>query len=458
MEEHEASSERGRAGRPHKIPPAPPPQLESHGTPAGMEVIGEVEGALGLALWRALRDAHAWTEVHPDHRVRYFARDLDSAAPRVSAGPEDQYGHIGGGWVAERTAHAIHQAPELAEALGIFALLPRAPDLLNSQQIAEACHAIYEWADLRGMARTGCIFAETAAYAEPENPARANFAARMCRRLTLFRRSADWYQRGFGLAVSQRNRKEAIYALLGYGTLQRHLGRYEEARRAFLRAARKASRKNHRREAAEARHDLLGLAAETGDFADAEAQALQAINLYPRRHPRLPAFANDYSFSLIRRGHYAPALSLLEVAVPLILRPEERALVWSTLAWAAGGAGRRDRFSAAAQQVLTLIAVHPDFAHAALLHLAEGARLLQEWASAERYASHAAEAARRCQDAPLEREAEDLRASAAAHQPSLPEAPAGEQIEALVRRIIVRLRHWKAPVRSEPGASPDTGD
>ncbi|HYW09191.1 MAG TPA: hypothetical protein VE913_19685 [Longimicrobium sp.] len=48
-------------------------QIGGDGAPAGMGVIGEVDGALGLALWRGLRDAHAWTEMPPEQRARYFA-------------------------------------------------------------------------------------------------------------------------------------------------------------------------------------------------------------------------------------------------------------------------------------------------------------------------------------------------------------------------------------------------
>lgn len=389
MEENEPGGDRSRPGRPHTVPPAPPSEAGSYGAPAGTEVMGEVDGALGLALWRALRDVHAWTETAPEGRVRYFAQESDRATHTAGSGPEPSGERTNAGWIAERTAYAIEQAPELAGALGLLALLPRAPELVDGRQLADACHSVYEWADLRGMVRTGRLFAEMAAHADPDDPARANFAARMCRRATLFRRSADWYQRGLGLAVTQANRKEAIYALLGCGTLHRDLGQYAEARRAFVRAARKASRKNHRREAAEARHDLLGLAAEMGTYDDAEDQAREAVNLYPRKHPRLPALANDYAYTLIRRGHYSPALALLEAAVHLIARPEERALVWSTLAWAAAGADRRDRYMAAEREILSLVAVHQDYAHVAFLHLAAGGQLLHEWDAAARYAVRA---------------------------------------------------------------------
>jgi tetratricopeptide (TPR) repeat protein len=421
-----------------------------------MGVIGEVDGSLGLALWRGLRDAHAWTEMPSEQRARYFGDD-DGPLPRSLSYPASKDDPAEGDWIGERTASAIQQAPELSGALGLLALVPRAPELVDGKQIAEACHSVYEWADLRGMVRTGQLFAEMAAHADPENPARANYAARMCRRAALFPRAADWYQRGLGLAVSQENRKEAIYALLGCGTLHRDLGQYDQAHRAFVRAARKASRKNHRREAAEARHDLLGLAAEMGRFDDADAEAIEAINLYPRKHPRLPALANDYCYTLIRRAHYAPALTLLESTVPLIARPEERALVWSTLGWAAAGMGRRDRYSAAEHEVLTLIAVHADYAHAALIHLAEGARLLGEWEAAGRYAERAAEGARRRHDAPLAREAEALGAALAAREPGLPHMPAGDTIEILARRIIVRLRQWKAPERVPSPSTPAAG-
>ncbi|HYW05484.1 MAG TPA: hypothetical protein VE913_00935, partial [Longimicrobium sp.] len=125
--------------------------------------------------------------------------------PRSPSDPASEDGSAEGNWIAERTAFAIQQAPELSGALGLLALVPRAPELVDGKQIAEACHTVYEWADLRGMVRTGRLFAEMAAHADPEDPARANYAARMCRRAALFPRAADWYQRGLGLAVSQAN-------------------------------------------------------------------------------------------------------------------------------------------------------------------------------------------------------------------------------------------------------------
>ena len=138
MEENEPEPRRSRPGRPHTVPPAPPAEAGSYGAPAGMEVTGEVDGALGLALWRALRDVHAWTETAPEGRIRYFAQESDHEPQAGQPGSGEAGERTNGGWIAERTAHAIQQAPELAGALGLLALLPRASELVDGRQLPDS--------------------------------------------------------------------------------------------------------------------------------------------------------------------------------------------------------------------------------------------------------------------------------------------------------------------------------
>ena len=83
--------------------------------------------------------------------------------------------------VQERFASALLEAPELAGPLAVFAALLRAPESVESAELADSCHVVYGWADAKGYKQTALQFAEAAAYADPADAARANFAARTAR-------------------------------------------------------------------------------------------------------------------------------------------------------------------------------------------------------------------------------------------------------------------------------------
>jgi tetratricopeptide (TPR) repeat protein len=241
-------------------------------------------------------------------------------------------------------------------------------------------------------------------------------------------------------------RGERLCALLGYGALLKEMGQHAEARRVFLKAVRRAKRQGRRRQAAEAHHDLLAIEAERGTIAKAVVHAVQALELYPQQHPYLPALAHELGFLLVRLGHYSTAIPLLELAVPRAARPAVEALEWSTLAWAAAGAGRRQRYEVAEREALRLVGLHDEYGPAVMLHLAEGARSLGQWTRAERYATHAAEAAARRGDATLKAEAEDLFQIIAEHQDAPDDCvpPDAVRIENFTTRLAARLRGWKA--------------
>jgi tetratricopeptide (TPR) repeat protein len=425
---------RKREGRPHIIPPAPGWRVDAKGRPEGWPVLDDVEGALGLTLWRALRGVWTWVDTPPERRGG------------LSQEPTRE--------VRERSAFAAAEAPELADAFGTFALLARAANVLDGTQVAEACYAVHTWAEVRGLTQTAVHFAEAAARADEEDASRANLAGRMCRRAALNDRSSAWFVRAFRLAVRAGRRREALRALLGYGALLKKLGQYAEARKIFAKAARRALRHGRRRQAAEAHHDLLTIEAEVGTLTSAVAHAFRALHLYPRQHAYLPALAHELGYLLVRLGHYSTAIPLLEMATPRAPRPAVAALEWSSLAWAAAGAGRRFRYDEAERRALQLVSLHDEFAPAVMLHLSEGARRLRDWERAERYAFHAAEAARSMDDIVLAEEASDLLKVIEERTSSAPDTipPEIERIENFTSRLAARLRSWKAPGVYRAGA------
>ena len=401
--------------RQHRIPPPPAPLERLH-------VLEQVESTAGLVLWRALVDVRLWAAA-PAERRHLF--------------------HPPNGEVRERFALARAETPELAPALGAFALLLQSPELPDAGQVADACAFVHRWADERGLVLTGLLFAEAAAQAEPDNPARANLAARSARRVAEFDRAGTWHLRAYKLAVRVKDEREKVWALLGYGTMMQATGRYAEARRFFHKSARSAKGTGRRKEAGIAHHNLSNIAVETGKYRLAEVHVNTALSLYPHDYPRIPPLAHDYAFALLRQHHYSAALYLLERVVPLIQRAEERALVLSSLAWAAAGAGRPQRFAEAERTAVELVGIFADFAAAVFLHLAEGWRLCSDWERADRYAEAARVAAEQRQEPHLAREAADLREAIRQRQGVVRDAPPPSRTRGVLRVLSNRLREWK---------------
>lgn len=419
-----------RQKRPRIIPAMPQPSAWWE----EVRVLGEAGDEVAVELWRALRAARMWTETPPGRRSELLSP-------------------LGEG-VRERIGQACARAPGIIEALGTFTALLQSPLRMDRRRLSEACHHVHEWADTRGMLSLALLFAEAAAAVDPDDPAPANFAARMCRRVVLEERAGSWYQRAYGLAVRARNRKEAIYALLGYGALLKDLGRHEEARRIYDQAARAAKRTRRLREASEAQHDLLCIAAEVGDYREAERRARLALGMYPKSHPRFPFLLHDFAFVLIRHHYFSAALALLGELTAVIDLPGDQVLLFGTLGRAAGGAQNHGRFEEARQVVERLAEAHEEFAAAALVNLAEGARSFGEWDQAERYAALAHEVARRRRDTLLEKDAADLlqRITTRVPGPAEEQAPHPERLQALVLRFTAKLRKCKAPSRARVGA------
>jgi tetratricopeptide (TPR) repeat protein len=321
--------------RQHRIPPPPTPLERLH-------VLEQVpESTAALVLWRALIDVRLWAAAPGERRSLFHP-------------PNDE--------VRERLALARTETPELAPALGTFGLLLQGPDLVEAVQVADACTVVQKWADERGLVLTALLFAEAAAQAEPDNPARANLAARSARRALEFDRAGTWH----------------------------------------LRSAKTSGR---RKEAGIAHHNLSTIAVETGKYRLAEVHVNTALSLYPHDYPRIPPLAHDFAFALLRQHHYSTALHLLERVVPLIQRLEERALVLTSLAWAAAGAGRMKRLAEAEQTAVELVGIFADFSAAVFLHLAEGWRQCSDWERADKYAEAARLAAEQRLEPHLVREA-----------------------------------------------------
>lgn len=409
--------------KPHGIPPAPSWRVEDNGGPFGTSILAEAAEPVSIALWLSIRFIFVWAGCPEDRRWRLGQR------PRVTR--------------SERWATAASQAPELADALDCFARLIRRPSAVSNSDVARACEAVHLWANDYGFRNTSLHFAEAAAFADPEDPRHANTAGAACRRAALNSRAAIWIHRARRLAVG--NLTEKIRSHLAMGALWKETGRLAEAERAFIRAAKAATRKNRRRQAAEAHHDLLLLTAEQGRLDDAECHAVRATDLYPLAHPRLPYLAHDLAFALIRHGYYSNALPLLEAFVRSV-PPGQLLPGLSTLAWAAAGNGLVHRFEEIEARVMELVTPDHEYAPASFIHLAEGAWLLGRWERAEQHGACAVEAAGLRRDPTLIEEARALvLALQRRDSPSTSPAPISRELTALSRHLAARLRRWKPP-------------
>jgi len=419
-----------RARRLRTIMPAPRPQ----GWRVELAALEQAGGDLALVLWRVLRRVREWAEHPAETRSEVFRFAPDHASARLTLEGERE--------------------PELVEAFATVASLLREPESVPARRLAEACHRVYAWAERRSLVEVAMLFAEATALVEPENPAWANDAGRLCRRAARDDRSVSWFHRAYGLAARTKEQPEMIRALLGYGTLMKDAGEYDEARRHYEKAATRARYTGRRRQAAEAHHDLLAIAAETGACAEGERHARRALELYPIHHPAVPALAHDWAFLLVRSRYYSLALPLVEAVLPRILLPEVQTVVWGTVARAAAGAGRRDRFEEAECRVARLIELHEEFAPSALNGLAQGSWAFGRWAEAEGYAARALETARMRRDGGEERMPRDLLRGIRAREapPREEQAQNRERVEALVSRFLARLERWRAPGTGAPGA------
>lgn len=398
-------------------------RIEAHRGPFGSAILDEIDNeSLAAALWIALRLIWTWTEAPPHRRrkVTTVRRRGDQRWERDAAG-----------------------VPEVELAFRTFRTLFDLPGTISAAEIAVACMLVYEWAGESGMYETATHFSEAAAHLKPDDWTLAHTAGRMCRRLALYARSSQWLAKAYKLATKKRDWDGGITALLGYGALQKEIGRDEEARAFFRRAARLAARKGRRAKAAEAFHDLLALASEHADLAEVESCAGRALELYPLHHPRLVYLAHDFAFSLLRSGYYAPAFSLLEAFVRVV--PERDLLPGlSTFAWAAAGCRMNHRFEAAEHRVIQALTLSSESAAASYIHLAQGAHLLGHCRAAV-YAEKALLAARERGESGLETESlallSSLRQGEHMGATSLQATPT---VLAIVRNFAVRLRRVRA--------------
>lgn len=393
---------------------------------AELAVVTEVQPeALALVLWRAVARVRLWSEPEEGREKLFSARTH----------PEE----------LARRAEARSIAPELSGALDVLDGLT-SPDL-SILALTRACAEISAWAEERGFLETAVQFAEAAAGADPDNPALATAAGRVCRRAGERGRAEVWYARGIGLAREAQRRTEYISAHLGLAAVLRDGGQHSRALRLIRRAANVAQRAGIRDKAAESYHDAMSVALLDRHFTRAAHLARRAIRIYPARHRRFPAFAYDVAFLLVNQGVFSLAKEILPEAANRMSAAHERLVVLGTLARAAGGAGEVETFTATLETIADQASIYRSTGAGALYSAAEGARLLRRWEDAERLVGQAIHAARE-NDLPIVLErAQTLHAEVGARAPGIAAANDGDPrtryLEELGKEALRRLLRWR---------------
>ncbi len=418
----------GGRGRP-KVPLPPASQRHT------FDFCGEVEGALGVVLWKRVRAVKLWAATRRERRRGLFTPPS--------------------GRTREQFLRAVDQAPELREPLATLTALVRWPERARPPAVAAACLAVAEWAEGQGKLETALQFAEAAAAARPRDPGAAAVAGQFCTRVAAVDRAVVWLQRAVVLARRAQDRVWYIRAHLRLGHLTFHLGDYDQARRLYVLAGRMAARTGRRALAGQAQHDLFTVACEVGTYEDAESHAWKALELYPVRHPGVPFLAHDYAWLLNREGFFSSAHVLLRATLPLIAT-HRRLPILGSLARACAGIGDREGYRAAVEEVLRLAGDTGEGAAAALIHVSGAARHFGDWALVETAAARALEVAVRREEAEPQQRARAILEGLAAREPGPPDRspPDGSRAGELTAQFMVRLRKWSAATRAAGGAAP----
>ena len=417
----------GRAGRPYVVPPA----LLRSGEPFdGHHVVDEVRSPLGVLLWEGVRDVVLWAATAPASRPSLFA----SRAYR------------------ERVA-ALHSLELDQHVRGMMMLLAGVLDpetQPDRQAVARTCRKLAFWAEERLLPRTSIWYAQAAALTAPESAEHAYTAGLLCRRNTEYTRAETWYRRAIGLARRRRDAQVYARAYMGLGDLFMQRGEYGRARLALERALNTARRAGMRTLRAEALHDLFAVAVETNQVTEAEGFARKAFRAYPRNHANLPKFAHDVAVFWMFQGFYDRALPVFQAVLGTLARAGDRLRILSSIARAAGGAGRIADFANAWVETWQIVDDCPtvECVTSSLVRLAYGAASLRDWERVELAARHAVDLSRARGQEQVEQEAMTLLEAAERHHfvetliSPLPEPVITESADNLAGYLVRRLADY----------------
>jgi hypothetical protein len=275
--------------RPQRRWHLPPPLLHGSEALEGGQILQEVKGELGVALWQGMRDVMLWAQAPVGERAHAFSPGAEKRRLQ-GAGGED----------------------EVLVPLRQLVALVANPGAGNPTVIALACRQIAQWAESRGHSATALSFAQCASLSIPADVGAAYAIARLAQESGDAARAEVWYRRTIGLARQTRDWRLYSRAFRGLGLLAGARGDSTAARYHLVRALRGGRRGGMRQEQAAALHELFLLAARTGRLEEADRLAVAAFEAYGSRDARLRALAGDVAQVWMRHGRSAEAEPLLQ--------------------------------------------------------------------------------------------------------------------------------------------------
>jgi tetratricopeptide (TPR) repeat protein len=363
--------------RPHLLPAPPEPF-------PGWINVKEVPGELGGRLLQLFRNVLLWAETPGAERETLFA----------GVGPEELDARLDG----------IPPPDALAEALRSLGAVRTEPGRARPALVSRACDAVSAWAEGEGHTGTALAWARAAASAYPPNVAAAYRVGIMARRRADYATAEAWLQHAGSMARRHGDWYGFVLSLNSLGNLDAQRGEFGPARAHLAKALGAARRPRGRVEGGRKRlrllegdilHDLLMVAAYSGDYAGAERYATEAFERMRAGHQRLPVLAHDVAVLWMERGNFGRALQVFDAILPVIRNLDERLLVCCNLARCAGAEGRAEAYARAAAEVWERIggSAASSIPAGVYVNLARGAAGLRLWEDAERAAVLAAEAA-----------------------------------------------------------------
>jgi len=363
-----------RTDRRQRVPPA---LTRGSERVDGISILDEVNGDLGLLLWRSARNVTLWAETPPDQRASLFPDE--AARSRI----------------AELQVAEVHA--ELRGPLSVLTELLARPGEVDLLRLVNACRRIAVWAEHRGDLATALEFSQAAALAAPESASLAYVVGRLARRRAEYDRAESWYTRAVVQGRQTEDWRTYALAFSGMGNLHMQRGNYPAARRAHLRCLHAAERKGLLELVGSAYHDLFLAAVENGAGSEADDLAVLAYRAYGSRDKRIARLGYDVAYHWALQGYFARALRVAEALVPHMHDDSERVVVLGLIARAAAGLGKRALFLTAATETRLLAEREGarETAARALLGVVYGAANLGEWELAQDVGTRAVNIARR---------------------------------------------------------------
>lgn len=403
------------------------PAVRSNGSFEGSDILAEAGAVPAILLCQVYRGVMAWA--------------LTPAAEHQGLFPPG---------AAAETRRLMREAPvpeELRPALETVCGLFDDPAGTDSQRVADACMRIGDWADRKGDApATAFRFLQAGGTCSPNDARLAYRAGYVARRQAVWDLAEMWFRHSTTVSRRSRDWNSHATGYLALGNSYYQQGRYQAAKREHLKALRVGKRHGLREIQGRAHHDLLAVASELGELAEAEGHAQKALHAYGPRHPNVPPLAHDIAYFWITRGYFRRALPVFRALLPHFITPQDRLRTLGSICRAAGACGDPETFLGAWRE-LRQHAPDVEWAPAlpaSLLQAAYGAVGLKDWSLAQYAAEYALRTASARGEADVVADAERTIASIQAHDASTVEADAEQGVyevrsDTLARELVASL-------------------